>query len=91
MELGDVSFIAFYALLIRLNAKSHVWRLLKRTDQSPFASELFSKFIAFFFIDSQHVPLLEALNDSTRFIRIRTCVSRVNFGSIVLKDIALFR
>lgn len=38
MELGDISLIAFYAWLIRLNAESHVWRLWKRTVRSPFAS-----------------------------------------------------
>ena len=40
MALGGVSFIAFYAWLIRLNAESRVWRPRKRTDHWPFASEL---------------------------------------------------
>lgn len=50
MELGDVSFIAFYAWLIRLNAESRVWRHCGREQIRvirPFASE--------FLVNLQHM------------------------------------
>lgn len=94
MELGDVSFISFLCVVNKIECGVpcieeenrsfviRIWVFLVNLQHTLYYS---------FLCDSQHVPLFEVLNDKHQFflnlLGIRPCISRVNFGSMVLVEL----